>query len=218
MANKTKSTKPGYFDINIDNADNQTTLAVDISDIFYVQDLKQRKIWFSEPIFQENVDDLVHHILQFNKEDKDIPVEDRQPILLYFTSSGGSVDVGFQLIDVITCSRTPVYIINTGYQYSMGFLVGLAGHKRFATKNAKFLMHDGTSMAFDSSAKVNDIVEFRRKEEKRIKAFVLSRSNITEELYDKQFRVEWYMYGDEAKEMGFVDYVIGEDCSIDDIV
>lgn len=208
----------GYFEINTDDSDNKPRLSFDLTDLFYTKDLKQRKMFINDPIFMENIVDVVHFILQFNAEDKGIPVEERKPILLYLTSAGGSVDCGFQLINIIEHSKTPVYTINTGFQYSMGFLIGLAGHKRFAMKNSKFLMHDGFNGTFDSSAKVVDTIEFRKKEEQRIKDYILSRTKITSELYDKQYRVEWYMYGDEAKELGVVDCIIGEDCSIDEIV
>ena len=57
-----------------------------------------------------------------------------------------------------------------------------------------------------------------KKLEERIKQYVLSRSTVTEEEYDSKYRVEWYMFADEAKENGFVDYIIGEDCDIDAIV
>ena len=46
----------------------------------------------------------------------------------------------------------------------------------------------------------------------------LKQRKITEKEYSKKYRVEWYMYADEAKKNGFVDYIIGEDCSLDDII
>ena len=142
----------------------------------------------------------------------------RVPILLYVVSNGGEVDSGFELIDVIQSSKTPVYTINLGYQYSMGFLIGLAGHKRFATKNAKYLMHDGSNFVYNSGAKAQDQMEFNRKVEERVKQYILSRSNVTSSEYDSKLRVEWYLFADEAKEKGFVDYIIGEDCDIDSVI
>ena len=156
--------------------------------------------------------------MQINKEDKGLEPHERMPILLYVTSNGGEVDSGFELIDVIMNSKTPVYTINLGYQYSMGFLIGLSGHKRFATRNAKFLMHDGSNFVYNSGAKAQDQMEFNRKIESRIKQYVLSRSKVSEEEYDSKLRVEWYLFADEAKEKGFVDYIIGEDCDINEIV
>ena len=61
-------------------------------------------------------------------------------------------------------------------------------------------------------------MRFQAKTDERIKQYVMSRSKITSDDYDKQFRSEWYLFADEAKEMGFVDYIIGEDCEIDEIV
>lgn len=206
----------GYYDIDLDlELDAASGL---LEDLFRIKDLKQRKLFLNADIDQWNVEDTVKHILQFNKEDKGKPMEERQPIILYVTSNGGSVDAGFEVIDAICTSKTPVYTINLGFQYSMGFLIGIAGHKRFAMKNARFLMHDGSSFAWDSSAKLQDQMEFQRRAEQRIKGYILAHSKVTEKEYEDKYRVEWYMFADEAKEKGFVDYIIGEDCDIDDII
>jgi len=206
----------GYYDIDLElELDEASGL---LTDIFMVKDLRQRKLFLNADINQWNVEDTVKHILQFNKEDKGKPVEERQPIILYVTSNGGSVDAGFEVIDAICASKTPVYTINLGFQYSMGFLIGIAGHKRFAMKNARFLMHDGSSFAWDSSAKLQDQMEFQRRAEQRIKGYILTHSKVTEKEYEDKYRVEWYMFADEAKEKGFVDYIIGEDCDIDEII
>lgn len=189
-----------------------------VEDIFYLRDLKQRKLFISTNICQETVDDAIRHIMQINREDKGIARNDRKPIILYVTSNGGDVDAGFALVDVILSSETPVYVINQGYQYSMGFLIGLAGHKRFAMPHAKFLMHDGSQFVYNSGAKAQDQMEFNKRMEGRIKKYVLSRTKITSEMYDSQMRKEWYMFADEAKELGVTDYIIGEDCTINDIV
>lgn len=213
MANKNSS----YYDVEIAIEKDLLNGGM-IDDYFYLQDLKQRKLFLNVDVDQFAVADIVKHIMQFNKEDKGIAVEDRSPILLYITSNGGEVDSGFELIDVIVNSKTPVYTINLGYQYSMGFLIGLAGHKRFATSNAKFLMHDGSNFIYNSGAKAQDQMEFQKKVEERIKKYILSKSKITEEKYDSKLRVEWYLFADEAKECGMVDYIIGVDCDIDAVI
>lgn len=206
-----------YYDIEFD-FEGIIADAGMVGEMFYLQDLKQRKLFLNDGISQETVAEIVKHILQFNCEDKFTPVENRKPILLYVVSNGGEVDAGYELIDVIQNSKTPVYTINLGYQYSMGFLIGLAGHKRYATKNAKFLHHDGSNYVYDSGAKVQDRIRFDARVEERTKEYVLSRSNLTPEEYDAKFRVEWYMFADEAKERGFCDYIIGEDCDLDEVI
>ena len=189
-----------------------------VEDVFYLRDLKQRKLFISTNICQETVDDAIRHIMQINREDMGVAREDRKPIILYVSSNGGDVDAGFALVDVILSSETPLYIVNQGYQYSMGFLIGLAGHKRFAMPHAKFLMHDGSQFIYNSGAKAQDQMEFNKKQEERIKQYVLSRTKITSEMYDSQMRKEWYMFADEAKALGVTDYIIGEDCTINEVV
>lgn len=211
------SEKNGYYDIEFD-VEKILMEGGMIEDVFYLQDLKQRKLFLNSDIDQLTVADTAKHILQFNKEDSGLPPEERAPILLYVVSNGGEVDSGFELIDIIQNSKTPVYTINLGYQYSMGFLIGLAGHKRFATRNAKYLMHDGSNFIYNSGAKAQDQMEFNRKVEERVKLYIMSRSNLTSEEYDSKLRVEWYLFADEAKEKGFVDYIIGIDCDIDAVI
>ena len=206
-----------YYDIEID-MDAALLENGMLDELFYLKDLRQRKLFLNTDINQSSVQEFVKHILQINRVDFGIDPDKRLPILLYVNSNGGDVDAGFALIDAIQNSKTPVYTVNLGFQYSMGFLIGIAGHKRFATKNAKFLMHDGSNFIYNSGAKAQDQMEFHKKVEARVKDYILAMSNLAEEEYDKNLRVEWYMFADEAKQKGFVDMIIGEDCDIDAIV
>ncbi|MEG1882290.1 MAG: ATP-dependent Clp protease proteolytic subunit [Clostridia bacterium] len=189
-----------------------------VSDYFYLNDLKQRKLFINEDIEMATIDEIVKHILQYNSNDVGLEAAKRDPILLYVTSNGGEVDAGFELIDVILNSKTPVYTINLGYWYSMGFLIGIAGHKRYASQHSKYLMHDGANFVYNSGAKAQDQMQFNRRVEEKVKQYILSRSSITSEEYDSKLRVEWYMFSDEAKAKGFIDHIIGVDCDIDEII
>ena len=207
----------GYYDIDI-TLDEILTSGGRAQELFYIKDLKQRKLFLDTDFEQISPGNIAKHIMKYNAEDKGKSIEERKPIILYVASNGGEIDAGFELIDVIRGSKTPVYTVNLGYQYSMGFLIGLAGHKRFAVPNAKFLMHDGSNFIWDSGAKAQDKMEFQKKVEARIRQYVVERSHITEEEYDSKLRVEWYLFADEAKEKGFCDYILGVDCDMDDIV
>ena len=206
-----------FYDVDFDLEDLLIQNGL-VEDYFYIQDLNQRKLFYCSEIAEGTVPGIVRHILQYNKEDSGKSVEDRTPIILYLSSVGGSVDAGYQLIDVIQSSKTPVYTVNIGHWYSMGLLVGIAGHKRFALNNSKFLLHDGSSFMYDSGAKLQDRLEFNKREEERTRDYILKTTNLTEEEYDDKYRVEWYMFADEAKEKGFIDFIIGEDCDVDSII
>lgn len=208
----------GYFDIDADFEELLDVGRSSLEEVMVIKDMQQRKIWLHAGIDIESVSRAIHNIYQYNREDTDLPVESRKPILLYVASNGGEVDAGFALIDAIQTSKTPVYTINTGYWYSMGFLIGLAGQKRFAMPNATFLMHDGSNFIWTSGSKAQDQADFNRRVEARVKQYILDHSNLTSKEYDKKQRVEWYLFADEAKEKGFIDHIVGVDCDINTIV
>ena len=54
--------------------------------------------------------------------------------------------------------------------------------------------------------------------EEHTRKFVLNHTSIEEDFYKEKYRIEWYMLPDEAKRYGICDHIVGEDCTIDDIV
>lgn len=187
-------------------------------DKFDIEDLEDRKIFINCGIDEDVIDSAVYHILRYNKLDKGIPKSERKPIKLYINSPGGSVVDGYGLIDAILTSETPVYTINQALCASMGFLIFIAGHKRYSMQHSEFLMHDGSTFGWDSTAKMKDRMDFETKElEQMTKNYIISHTKIDEKLYDEKYRVEWYFLPKLAKEIGVVDYIVGQDCSIDEI-
>jgi ATP-dependent protease ClpP protease subunit len=101
----------------------------------------------------------------------------------------------------------------------MGFLIFLAGSKRYSMPSATYLMHDGSTMGWDSTAKMKDRMDFETNQvEKYTKNYIISRTKIDSKIYDKKYRMEWYMYPTEAKEYGVCTHIIGQDCDIDEII
>ncbi len=206
MQKKKKREVIGFYEFDYDLEKIVDHLS--LSELFWLKDLQNRQLFYSGDIDQYNVPDIVQSILRYNADDAGIEPENRKPIRLYITSNGGDVDAGFELIDCIRASVTPVWTINLGYLYSMGALIGMAGHKRIATKNAKYLIHDGTNFVYNSGYKAQDQMKFNAEVEKRVQDYILAMSNITWEEYVAKARFEWYMFADEAKEKGLVDEIV----------
>lgn len=189
------------------------------ADKFDIEDNNERRIYLNCEIDESTVDSAVYHILRYNRLDKDIPVEERIPIKVYINSPGGSVSDGYALIDAIRLSKTPVYTINLANCLSMGLLIFIAGHKRYAMPHSQFLLHDGFSGGFDSMNKLQDRIKFESEQvEKMTKEFILNNTKISDDEYDKNLRREWYFLSQEGKTIGVVDYIIGEDCKIDEVI
>lgn len=195
------------------------TMNISYPDVYEMEDLEERRLYINSGIDETIIDSMVYHILRYNREDKGLKSEERKPIYLYINSTGGSVCDGYGLIDVIQSSITPVYTINQALCASMGFLIFLAGHKRYSMLRSEFLMHDGSTAGWDSTAKMKDRMDFETKQlEQMTKEYIMSRTAIDNDLYDAKYRVEWYMLADEAKQHGIVDYIVGVDCTIDEIL
>jgi len=200
-------------------AEPKMTYNLELSDKFEIEDYDGRRLFLNFEIDEAVITSIAYHILRYNRMDAGKPIEERKPILLYINTPGGSVVDGFGLIDVILQSKTPIYTINQAMAASMGFLIFLAGDKRYAMKHGEFLMHDGNTFTWDSTAKAKDRLDFETNElEKSTKDYIISRTKIDEQLYDEKYRIEWYMLADTAKKYGICDYIIGEDCDIDEII
>ena len=197
----------------------KSVIQMSYTDEFEVNDLKERRLFINDEIDSCIIDSIVYHILRYNKEDKGLAIKDRKPIYLFLNSNGGSVVDGYGVIDVMTTSKTPIYTINQASCFSMGFLIFLAGQKRYAMPRSEFLMHDGSTFSWDSMAKAKDRMEFEAVQLEQVtKQYILNRTKIDEKLYDEKYRVEWYMLPEEAKRLGICTDIIGIDCDIDDIV
>ena len=211
---------PERKNLLFDEGDAKTlaTVACDLDDYKRMKDAQDRRLYLYGPIepvdFEmfgvlSTVSRIVEQIVDFNREDQNIPPEERKPIRLYINSPGGELVEGFALISTIGLSKTPVWTINMGQWSSMAFLIGITGHRRFTLPNAMFLMHDGTSGAFGSTNKVQDQVKFEERFEREVvKEHVLAHSNIKSIDYDDLKRVELYMLPKDAKERGCVDEIV----------
>ena len=197
------------------------------SELLFYNDLEKRRLrLFGQIPSNSKIDEfdpdqtitqeLVWQILRYNSDDKDKKPEDRQPIVLYIDSPGGDITEGFSLISTIKASKTPVWTVNIGEWSSMGFLIGIAGKRRFSLKHVTFLMHDGSFFTYDSGSKAQDRAKFNERFQKEIiKKHVLECTKINEALYEQRLREEWYMLASDAKEYGVIDEIVE---TLDEIV
>ena len=79
----------------------------------FYEGLEERVFWINDEINIYSLN-LIHYIMKWNKEDKDLPIEQRKPIKLFFFSPGGDIDTNYAIIDTIKLSKTPVVGVNIG--------------------------------------------------------------------------------------------------------
>ncbi len=156
---------------------------------YYVLE-KERKIYLETGICPE-VLKIQRMILRWNKEDQDIPVEERVPIRLYIMSYGGDLDYMWSLVDTIMLSKTPIITINMGVAASAAALIFVAGHRRQMLPNSKVIIHEGSAQMAGDAVKVVDATESYKKELKRMKEFILSQTGIPAATLNRRKNNDW---------------------------
>lgn len=207
---KSKETKKLMDEFNEDFSDMEGLFDTTLPDptmVEFYRRLKNREILWNDHIDDATID-IALYIKKWNDEDKDLAIEDRQPIKIFINSDGGYVATVLHVIDMIHLSKTPVYTIGMGRVYSAGGLLLMAGHKRYIFPHTSCLIHDGSSGAIGSIGKMIDNLEFTKELEKRIKQYILSSTRITEEIYDQNYRRDWFMFSEEIIKLGIADEIV----------
>lgn len=94
-----------------------------------------RNIIFSGEVSETSVEILKEKIDLLNFIDK------KSPISLEIDTYGGDMYGMFALYDKINLSQAPIDTIVNGKAMSAGFIIALAGKRRYITKNATMMFH-----------------------------------------------------------------------------
>lgn len=153
---------------------------------------------------------VIRQIMFYNSEDKrnNIAKEDRKPIKIGIYSYGGDVNIGRAIMAAIEASETPVWTINMGEACSMGCMILLSGHRRFAMKYFEALIHEGSASLSGSAAQIADAHKAYQKDLEWRKNYTLEHTTIPPTLYKKKLKDDWYISGQEQVEYGIVEKLI----------
>ena len=170
----------------------------------YWEDLRNRIIWVNDEITDEYLD-FVSKLIYWNRQDKGVPVEERKPIRIFFSSPGGSLDVQDTLVSMIKLSKTPIYGVALGMVASAASMIFLATHKRYALPNAYFIFHRGSCSNLggnynEIAAAMDDYKQQIAKMEK----YYVEHTLYTEEEIHKNISTDWYIRGNELVEKGII--------------
>lgn len=173
----------------------------------YYRRLLNRQIVINEQIGDQLLETA---ILPFMEMDND---GSKQPIEIFISTIGGEIYSGFNLIDQIEKTQSPVTLHIMSMAASMGLLIAMAGYNNPNVKTVCHpfsvgLLHSGSQYMEGASHAVKDTFDFSQHYETKIKEYILSHTNIDENLYDKIERKEYWMDSDEMKRLGIVDEII----------
>ena len=175
---------------------------------YFHQMLDNRTIIFNSEISEDIVETLYLPLRDFENDDSD------EPITIILNSVGGSVSDGFFLANYLASYKKKINIIVAGYAASMAAVILSAGGKnenitRYCYPSTYVLIHDGYVALSASEAKTaNDIMAFNNLVDENIRKFIITNTNITEELYDSKARKQWFISAEEALELNLIDKIM----------
>ena len=200
---------PEIYEIQLPPMHNSANLSLaDPSLVNFYEDIQNRVYWLTEEIGEETLD-LVQYITRWNREDKNIPNEERKPIRIIIDCHGGQLSVTKTLVNIIKLSKTPVHVIALGFVASGASMIYLAGHKKYALPNTTFLLHKGSCGGL--SGTFDELLAFMEDYQKDVLElinFYKENTKFSPEEIEEKIQGEWYVRIDEAVKYGLVDEII----------
>lgn len=154
-------------------------------------------------------------IIQMNMEERDVKKEDLKPIYLWVHSYGGDLEQCNALLDIIAASRIPIVTIAMGVAMSAGFMLFLAGHKRYAFSHSNLMVHEGSAAFAGTAEQIEQAQKNYKKQIEGMKEYILSRTSIDEKTFNKNKSKDWYLSAEELVKYNVVDKLVE---SFDDIL
>lgn len=133
------------------------------------------------------------------------------PITLLINSGGGSISDGWAIIDTMHSISSPVHTCVVGRAMSMGATILMAGAKghRSAMPNSRIMIHEGTISGVDGQASDVSIEAYEMEStRKRLLDFYVASTGAPRKKLASVMTRDYYMYGQEAVEMGIIDNVM----------
>ena len=176
--------------------------------VTYYRNLSNRMVWIDFEI-DESCLEVERLILQWNKEDEGIPVDQRKPIKLLLFSPGGALSVYESLADVISISNTKVIGVNMGEAASAACFIYLSCHERLALPSAKFLLHRGSVDGLSGSyAEVIAMIDAYQEQIEKLCEKIVEKTNIKSEDIEEYMQADWYMTAEEAVQYHVCDKIV----------
>jgi ATP-dependent Clp protease protease subunit len=182
----------------------------------YQNQLQYREIILNDDVTEDIIELVTVQIMNFNREDDEaeetLKEYDRKknPITLFVNSSGGLVDDGLSVVSAIRASKTPVHTVVLGKAYSMGFLILIAGHRRFAQAYSAIMYHQISSGTIGTVMDISEYAEHLCTRQQQIEEFVSEHTLLPKEVLEDIFvrKHDLYLTAAEALEWGVIDEIL----------
>lgn len=173
----------------------------------YFKCLNNRTVIINEDISEASIETIALPLLEMDNDGS------AEKITILLNTNGGAVNEGLLICDIISKLKSPTEIIVLASAYSMGSLILMSGYNspnvtRKCYPFSTALVHSGSTYIGGTSMQVRDFHNFQNRYEEKIKNFIISHSDISEEEYDRMERYEWYFTAEDMLEKKLVDEIL----------
>jgi len=177
-----------------------------------------RNLFLAKQVDQASINEISKAIIAINEDDEfiskiyaahDLSYHPK-PIKLYVDSYGGYVYQCFGLLGIMKASKAPIHTIVTGCAMSCGFLISIAGHRRFGYPKSTYLYHQVSSAAIGKAKDMEeDVIETMRLQ-KMLEDHTIEFTKITAKRLERVYKGkrDWFIDTDEALKLKIIDEII----------
>ncbi len=204
------------FELDIPKDVSATMSLPDPCLLSYYEQAENRTLWLDHELAEDG-SEIVKKIFRWNWEDEDrnIPVEQRQPIRIMLLSPGGDLYVMLAIVDAICLSKTPVHTCAVSLAASAACSILVAGHRRYAFPLAHGMWHSGSAGVAGSMEQVQSATKHLDIIDKGQQSFLMEHTSVDAKLLKKYKDKDWYLTAEEMLELGFIDKIVE---SLDEIL
>ena len=167
----------------------------------YSRLLRERIIFLTGQVEDHMASIIVAQLLFLESENPD------KPISMYINSPGGVVTAGMSIYDTMSYIKPEIHTLCVGQACSMGSFLLTAGDKRYATPNARVMIHQPSGgfrgQASDIERHAKDILAMK----KRLNEIYVKHTGQKYATIEKTLDRDHFMTAAEAKDFGLVDHV-----------
>lgn len=194
----------GMISVDLSEALKSNTLPSPI-DYQYYKCLENNTILINQEISECLVEYAIIPLMNMDAD------ENVKHIDIIINTVGGDIYTGFAMVSVLEKLKTETTIRIIGMAASMGGLIAMAKNPNLKVVCDKWsvgLIHSGSQYMEGSTHAVKDTFKFSERYEEKIKAYILSHTKISEEMYREIERQEFWMDADDMLKYGIVDEII----------
>ncbi len=168
----------------------------------YSRLLRERIIFLTGQVEDHMASIIVAQLLFLESENPD------KPISMYINSPGGVVTAGMSIYDTMQYIKPEIHTLCVGQACSMGSLLLTAGDKRYATPNARVMIHQPSGgfrgQATDIEIHAREILDLK----KRLNNVYVKHTGQKLAVVEKGMERDNFMSAEKAKEFGLIDEIV----------